>query len=188
MFTIPVRGGFSVNLPLQMNGENMKIRFNTIYLLPIKKAFLQIARRKGFTLIELLIVIAIIGLLGSLAAGTYGRTYIIKARLTEATNSMATVASAVASYYQERDSFPANIQTDMIQDSLGIALPNWTTTARFSRMEVVNGVITATVDRISDEVDGRTLVLRPTTYSNGAIKWDWDRTNSTIQTAYVPKR
>jgi len=166
----------------------MKIRFNNICRPPIKKTFLQTERRRGFTLIELLIVIAIIGILGALAAGTYGRTYIIKARLTEATNSMATVASAVTSYYQEKDSFPANIQTNMIQNSLGIALPNWTTTARFSKMEVLNGVITATVDRIADSVDGRTLVLRPTTNSNGAIKWDWDRTNSTIQTSYIPKR
>jgi hypothetical protein len=75
----------------------------------------------------------------------------------------------------------------MIRDSLGVALPDWNTTARFSDMNVRAGVITATVARIADEVNTRTLILRPTTTTDGAITWNWDNA-STIQPTYLPKR
>jgi prepilin-type N-terminal cleavage/methylation domain-containing protein len=147
---------------------------------------MNIKNKIGFTLIELLVVIAIIGILGAIAVSMYGKQYIIKARLTEVTESMSVVASAVAAYYQEKDAFPANVPVAMIQDSLGVALPSHVG-VRFSDMTVVAGVITATVANIADEVNGRTLILRPTPTADGAITWNWDIA-STIQPTYIPKR
>jgi len=72
-----------------------------------KQALHDQSCQKGFTLIELMIVVAIIGILASVAMGSY-QTYTIRAQVTEAI-SMATSAKApIVDAYQNNGEAPAN--------------------------------------------------------------------------------
>jgi type IV pilus assembly protein PilA len=145
----------------------------------------MLRREKGFTLIELLIVIAIIGILAAIAIPMY-KTQTIKAKLTEVTNGMSNVASAVAAYMQETGGWPTAPTKAMIQSSLGVSTAALT---RIGLMDVTNGVITATVSAgmIDATVDNKNLVMTPSSHTDGSIMWSWGTTNA-MPPAYIPKR
>jgi type IV pilus assembly protein PilA len=138
-------------------------------------------RPEGFTLIELLVVITILGILAALAIPLY-RAHTVKARLTEVTNSMSHVASAVVSYYEKNDSFPSPSGKAAIHSTLGVSLAN---VSRIQAVDVTNGAISVTITSISSQVDGSNLTLSPNVDGDGSISWTW---GGTIQESFMPSK
>ena len=67
-------------------------------------------KQSGFTLIELMIVVAIIGVLSAVAIPQY-QNYVARAQVSEGFSFLGSGKMAVAEYYNENGSFPANNAT-----------------------------------------------------------------------------
>lgn len=109
----------------------------------------------------------------------------IKAKMTEVTNSMSHVASAVTEYNQDLNSWPHCDGVIAIRTSLGLIIP----TNRISSITVTSPraeevIITATIKGTHPRVDGKNLTLTGKR-SERDILWVW---GGTVPSTFVPKK
>ena len=128
----------------------------------------KMKRQSAFTLIELMIVVAIIGVLGSMAMPTY-QSRIIRAQISEGVEISNFVKKNIGEYYQKSHTFPLdNAQAGLPKSTYLIG--NYVT-----EIEVVQGAIHVHLgNRINGHVKGKILTFRPAVVENSPnspISW-----------------
>jgi type IV pilus assembly protein PilA len=111
----------------------------------------------GFTLIELMVVVAIVGILASIAMPSY-QDYMRRSEVVEALSIASGVKSDITDYYREKLAFPKdNMET-------GIPEPDKMISNRITGVVVEGGAIHVTLgNKVGHPLQGQVLTLRPAT-------------------------
>jgi type IV pilus assembly protein PilA len=127
-------------------------------------------RQNGFTLIELMIVVAIVGILGTVAFPAY-QDYAIRSQVSEAISLAGAAKTAITEVYMQSGKAPAN------RTAAGLsAIGSDTAGAYVSALDIKNGVITATFSSMPPQrahtgINAKTLTFVPFLSTDGGVSF-----------------
>jgi type IV pilus assembly protein PilA len=123
----------------------------------------------GFTLIELMIVVAILGILATLAVPTF-QERVIRAQVNEAISLSEFAKEGVAAYLRANKRMPRN------NAEAGLPPPDKIIGNYVTSLEVADGAIQVALgNRINRNASGKVLTIRPsvvTDYPQVPISWN----------------
>ena len=124
-------------------------------------------QQNGFTLIELMIVVAIIGILASLAVSAY-QTYTVRAQIAEGINMAAAAKVPIADAYTNDGVAPA----DRVAAGM-TAAPTDTRGNYVSQVDVSNGRVDVTFGgpRAHTDIVNETISLTPYETAGNTLIW-----------------
>ena len=109
----------------------------------------------GFTLIELMIVVAIIGILASIAIPAY-QDYTIRAQVVEAFSITSELKLSINDYYKDRGRFPSN------NAEAGVPAANHLIGNYVKQVEVIDGAMHVELGNyVNSQLMGETITIRP---------------------------
>jgi type IV pilus assembly protein PilA len=142
--------------------------------------------QQGFTLIELMIVVAIIGILASVAVPQY-QGYVARAKVMDTYSVAGATKTLLAGYFNDYGEFPAagSVEETAIED--GILASEYASAVAYApdAGDSNKASITITMDNVIGDVNGTFLVLD---FDASGATFTLDcATNTTIPDAYLPK-
>jgi type IV pilus assembly protein PilA len=123
-------------------------------------------QQQGFTLIELMIVVAIIGILASVAISSY-QTYTIRAQVSEGLNLAGSALTPVTNFFMETGEAPQN------RSEAGMSTNGTDTFGTYVRsIEVEDGRVNITYGNKANAIIGNAvLTMTPYETSDGSVFW-----------------
>ncbi|WP_431687380.1 pilin [Hahella sp. NBU794] len=111
--------------------------------------------QNGFTLIELMIVVAIIGILASVALPTY-QVYVTRAQVTEAVTIVGELRDQVKEYYKYKGDFPTD------NAAAGMPAPNKLLGNFVKNITLENGAFHVQLgNKVNKSLQDKYLTIRP---------------------------